>query len=106
MRLWESVVHRENSSEPLISAPETTQPPDTIDCIAAPRRSWLIKDELGRWRLCLVGKYGPILVIQIQLRRDGHEFHVRFPESIERTHVPPVSLFLRLRVAKRVGVNR
>src|SRR5210317_1196208 len=51
MLLYELVVHRENSRERLTSAPEITQPPDTIDCIAAPRRSGSSNTNLagGDW---------------------------------------------------------
>ena len=72
-----------------------------LNCLAAP--VFVVEDELGRRRLALVREDRPFLVVKVERRFDGHEFHIRQPEGAERTHVTPVGLAAGLRVAKRVS---
>src|SRR5690606_11498745 len=63
----------------------------------------LVQDELRRRILALIGPDRPLLVIDIELRIDVHELHVRLIEGVDRTHVAPIALHARLHVGKRIG---
>ncbi len=63
--------------------------------------------ELGGRSHVLTGPDGPVLIVDIQLRRDGSEIHIGLPEGVHGAHISPVGAAIRTAAdtghAKRVS---
>src|ERR1700733_13832703 len=61
------------------------------------------EDEFSRRRLHHARPYGPLAVVEIELRRDGDQVQVGLVEGIDGAHVAPVACLLVINVAKIVS---
>ncbi len=64
------------------------------------------EDELRRRRLHLVRAQRPLRIVEVELRVDVAEIHVRFVVGVERADVAPVLGVLLVLVGEPVGVDR
>ena len=51
----------------------------------------------------MFGQNRPVPVVQVKLGYNGNQLHIGLPIGIQRAHIPPVCLFPRFRITKRVG---
>ena len=72
-----------------------------VDRHAAP--AVLIQHEFRGRMLRLVGPYRPLMIVDIQLRIEGDELHVRFVKGVDVAHVAPIILRARFDIVERVG---
>jgi hypothetical protein len=67
-----------------------------------PRRPSSSKDELGRRQLLLVGPDRPVVVVEIEFRRDLGQFHVGLPVGVDGAGIAPVGNFGAVHADARV----
>ncbi len=63
------------------------------------------EDELGRWKLALIGSDRPFRVVQIELRIDSDQIHIGFPIGVECSNVSPILNGFLIGVLKLEGVH-
>ena len=63
----------------------------------------LTEDKLGRRILAHTGAHGPVLVVEVEDRRNRAEVHIGVVISVERADVAPVERLLLVLVHKAVG---
>ena len=66
------------------------QPPDTIESNGGAAPAFVVEHELGRRQLLLIGPDRPDLVVEVELRGDVDEVHVRLPVGVYRADIAPV----------------
>ena len=83
------------------------QPGEMTESSAWPQRLPVFgEDELRRRRLRLVGAQRPLRIVEVELRVDLAQVHVRFEVGVERADVAPVLRRLLVLVVEAVGVDR